>query len=359
MVNGEWSVVAPSLFRPIALSLHRSFAPSLFRPIAPSPHRQKTKYMNKNSIKVLVFTGLFLPLAFLAHAQRGFHNDKKLTLKLEQAIKGFRGEVGVYARNLKTGKEAAINADTVFPTASTIKVPIMVALFDRIDKGELSYHQPLLYRDSMAYGGSGIMQYFKDSTTVDLSVAASLMITRSDNTAALWCQSLAGGGIVINQWLAAHGFQKTRMNSRTPGRQKIWEIYGWGQTTPREMSELVTGIFKNKFLSAAACERMYRNMTNIYWDNNALSQIPPFVQTASKSGAVNDARSEVVLVNSPNPKGSYVFAIYTNHNEDQSWSSQNEADQLIRKISSLLWHYYNPHSQWQPPKGIEIFWGDE
>src|SRR5699024_2676071 len=124
MVNGQSSLhrsFAPSLFRPIALSPHR--------PIAPSPHRQKIKYMNKNSIKVLVFTGLFLPLAFLAHGQGGFPKDKKLTAEAEQAKKRFRGEVGVYARNLKTGKEAAINADTVFPTASTIKVPIMVALF--------------------------------------------------------------------------------------------------------------------------------------------------------------------------------------------------------------------------------------
>lgn len=298
-----------------------------------------------------------------AQHRLSFKTDKKLVKKLEKVLSGFHGDVGVFVQNLHTGKGAAIRADTVFPTASTIKVPIMCALFDKIMKGELSYHQSLLYRDSMAYGGSGVMQYFKDSTRVDLSVAATLMITRSDNTAALWCQSLAGGGTVINQWLARHGFVHTRVNSRTPGRHKIWEIYGWGQTTPREMARLVTDIYRQSFLTPAICERMYRNMTHIYWDNNALSQIPPYIQTASKSGAVNAARSEVVLVNLPTRKSGkrqgYVFAIYTKNNQDQSWSPDNEAVQLIRKVSALLWHYYVPRSKWHPAEGIESFWGDE
>jgi beta-lactamase class A len=312
---------------------------------------------SKEQFKVFLLSALFLLAGPFAQAQKTFRTDKKLTQKLEKAITGFHGDVGIFVHNLKTGKGAAINADTLFPTASTIKVPIMCALFDKIVKGELQYHQKLVYHDSIAYGGSGIMQYFKDSTKIDLSVAVTLMITRSDNTAALWCQSLAGGGTVINQWLSSHGFQNTRVNSRTPGRHKIWEIYGWGQTTPREMATLVTEIYKNKILNPAACERMYRNMTHIYWDNNALSQIPPYIQTASKSGAVNAARSEVVLVNAPH--GDYVFAIYTKNNKDQSWTSQNEAVRLIRKVSALLWQYYEPRSRWEPAEGIKKYWGDE
>ena len=143
------------------------------------------------------------------------------------------------------------------------------------------------------------------------------------------------------------------MNSRTPGRHKIWEIYGWGQTTPKEMATLVVDIRKAKILTPAACERMYRNMTHIYWDANALSRIPPYIQTASKSGAVDDARSEVVLVNALH--GDYVFAIYTKNNKDQSWGNNNEADRLIRNVSTILWNYFEPRSKWKPPSGMEKF----
>lgn len=307
----------------------------------------------KKCYRIYLLSTLILFSSFLTYAQKSYRTDKKLTGKLETVLSGFHGIAGVYVWNLKTGKGAAINADTLFPTASTIKVPIMCALFDKIVKGELHYHDTLLYRDSMAYGGSGIMQYFKDSTKTSVNIAATLMITRSDNTAALWCQSIAGGGVVINQWLADHGFQQTRMNSRTPGRHKIWEVYGWGQTTPKEMATLVTDIREAKFLTPAACERMYRNMTHIYWDANALSQIPPYIQTASKSGAVDDARSEVVLVNAPH--GDYVFAIYTKSIKDQSWTYDNEADKLIRTVSATLWHYFEPRSRWKPAPGMGEF----
>ncbi|HEX5555643.1 MAG TPA: serine hydrolase [Chitinophagaceae bacterium] len=288
-------------------------------------------------------------------AQKPYRTDKKLTRKLQGAVAGFHGVAGVYVYNLKTGRGAALNADTIFPTASTIKLTILATLFDEITQGKLSYHQPLLYRSSMAHGGSGIMQYFKDSTKIDLSVAVTLMITRSDNTAALWCQSLAGGGIRINKWLAAAGFQSTRMNSRTPGREANYDAYGWGQTTPREIATLLMDICKGKILNPAACERMYRDLSHIYWDGNALSQIPPYVQTASKSGAVDASRSEVVLVNAPH--GDYVFAVYTKDNKDQSWTPDNEAEGLIRKVSALLWHHFEPRSTWKPAQGMDGYRG--
>lgn len=280
--------------------------------------------------------------------------DRKLTEKLQKLVESFHGTAGVYVLNLKTHQEAAINADTLFPTASIIKVPILVAIFKKIQEGQLNYHQPLLYRDSLAHGGSGIMQYFKDSTKTNLSVAVTLMISHSDNTAAHWCQTLAGGGTAINSWLESHGFQFTRDNSKTPGREKEDDLYGWGQTTPREMAHLLVLIRENKILTPAACERMYRDMTHIFWDDYALSQIPPYVQTASKQGMVDASRSELVMVNAP--KGDYVFYVATKNNRDQRWTPDNEAWQFARNVSALLWHYFEPKSHWEPAKGYKKYW---
>lgn len=298
----------------------------------------------------------FLSFSFATFAQKPFRTDKKLTRQLEEALKGFHGVAGVYVYNLKTGRGAAVNADTLFPTASTIKIPIQIGIFDKLEKGELKYSQPLLYRDSMARGGSGVMGSFKDSAKTDLKTAVTLMISYSDNTAALWCQALAGGGATINTWLADHGFQNTRVNSRTPGRQPNYDQYGWGQTTPREMATLLVLIREGKIVSPAACERMYRNLTHIFWDDWALSQIPPYVQMASKQGAVDESRSENVLVNAPH--GDYVFSIYTKNNKDQSWTQNNEAWQLIRKVSATLWHHFEPKSKWRPAPGMEKYMGD-
>ncbi len=282
--------------------------------------------------------------------------DTKLSQQLQNAVKGFNGQAGIYVHNLKTGKTASINADTLFPTASMIKVSIQCGLMDKIEKGELQYNQKLVYRDSLLYPGEDILGSFKDKDTIQLSKVAMLMITMSDNTASIWLQKLVGGEY-INHWLQQNGFKTMRVNSRVPGREEIRAKYGWGVSTPYEMCRLFTMIREGKAVSPAASERMYRNMGRIYWDDKALSQIPPFVQTASKQGALNESKSETVMVNAPH--GDYVFSIITNHNQDQSWKPDNEACTLIRKVSALLWRYFEPTNTWKPAAGIGKYMTNE
>lgn len=303
-------------------------------------------------MKTIALLCLTLSLSCAGLCQ-SYRIDRKLQRKLEALIKPFQGTVGIYVHKLGTHKEVAIRADSLFPTASMIKVAIQAAIFQRIADSQLQYHQNLLYRDSLYYPGVDILGMAKDSTQIELSKVVMLMITESDNTAALWLQSLAGGGIAINQWLADHGYQFYRVNSRTPGREAAYRQYGWGQTTPREMARFLVQLRKGKLISPAASERMYRNLCHIYWDDVALSQIPPYVQAASKQGAVDDSRSEVVLVNAPH--GDYVFCVDTKNIADQSWTHDNAAWQLIREVSALLWHYFEPHDRWSPPPGYTRF----
>lgn len=305
-------------------------------------------------MKRLLYTTILLLMTVISSTSFcQYKTDKKLEKQLKELLDSFHGTAGVYVRNLKTGKEVAINADTIFPTASIVKVPILIGIFKKIDEGAYRYHQPLIYRDSAARGGSGLMQFFKDSTPTELRTLISLMLSHSDNTAAVWCERLAGGGSEINLWLSEHGFQFTRVNARTEGREEMNKEYGWGQTTPREMANLMVMIREGKTVSKAASEQMYRDLTDVFWDEYALSQIPPYVQAASKQGMVNDSRSEAVLVNAPH--GDYVFYVATKNNQDQRWETNNEAWQLARNVSALLWNYFEPHYGWKPAAGVEKY----
>lgn len=278
--------------------------------------------------------------------------DQTLTKKLALLVKDFDGDVGIYVRHLKTGRIAQIKADTIFPTASMIKVPITIGVFDKIEKEELDYHSTFIYRDSLAYHGEeDLLLSFKDGSPISLSKILMLMITTSDNTASLWCQQLAGTGVAINAWLAGNGFEHTRVNSRTPGREPDRSRYGWGQTTPREMAELLVKIREGKVVSPRVSERIYRNLVRIYWDSEALSQIPPYVQVASKQGAVDRSKSEVVLVNAPH--GDYVFCVITKNQKDTRWVKDNAGFVLLRQVSALLWNYFEPNSKWKPADGID------
>lgn len=302
-------------------------------------------------MKKLVLFIIFSAFNLSTFAQQ--RTDQKLTEILHELAQGFHGDVGIYVKNLKTGKTAELHADSIFPTASMIKVPITSAIFNKIEHQELDYHSILTYKDSLLYAGEDILGSFKTGEKIAFSKILMLMITTSDNTASLWCQSMAGGGETINALMEQIGLTNTRVNSRTPGRAVNQAKYGWGQTTPKEMATLITLIRHGKLINPAASERIYRNLTRIYYDSEALSEIPPYVQVASKSGAVDDARSEVLLVNAPH--GDYVFCITTNRQEDTSWNDNNEGWVLIRKLSKTLWNYFEPSSRWKPAPGMKKY----
>ena len=274
--------------------------------------------------------------------------ELRLRRALDGVIDGFGGTVGVYIRHLGTGETASVNADTLFPTASMVKVPIMVGVFEGIEAGRLRYDQPLLYRTSMLYEGEDIVGLFRDSVSLPLSEVQMLSITTSDNTASLWLQGIVGGE-AINAAMARLGLQNTRVNSRTPGREAERGRFGWGQTTPREMATLVAAIREGRAVSPGADEEMYRILTRIYWNDEALSSLPPWVQVASKQGAVNRSRSEVLLVNAPH--GDYVVCVITKNQTDESWTPENEGYRLLRRVSALAWQHFEPDSRWAPPPG--------
>lgn len=266
-------------------------------------------------------------------------SDVKLQRKINELVKGFNGEIGVYVKSLKNGKVVQINADSLFPTASIVKVPILIGIMDKIEKKELDYHQQLTWNDQIKYDpGEDIIPYMHIGTKIELSKVIMLMMTISDNNASLWLQEMAGSGAAINSLMDTLGYRHTKVNSRTPGREMYREIYGWGQTTPREMATIFEDIAARKVLSEKASNKMLRIMGRQYWDDEALSAIPPDVFVASKNGAVNASRTEVLYVSGKHP---YIISIFTKNNKDVSWENKNEAWELTRKLSGLVWKFYN------------------
>lgn len=283
--------------------------------------------------------GVFiLILCFLFSGARAQRTDQQLTNQITELLKGFHGEAGVYIKNLRTNRTVAINADTVFPTASIIKVSILVGIMNRIERGELAYHQPFMYRDSLLYAGEDILGSFKNNESISLAKLILLMLSTSDNTASLWLQSIAGTGSRINAILDSAGFAITRVNSRTPGREGNRERYGWGQTSPFEMANLLEGIYRGRIVSEKASKKMIRLLGRNYWDEQAISSIPSTVFVASKNGAVDASRSEVLLVMAKQP---YILSLFTKNNTDKSWGDDNEAWVLAKKISALVYDHYS------------------
>jgi beta-lactamase class A len=268
------------------------------------------------------------------------HEDVELTRRLAALMDGFPGDAGVYVRNLRTGATVAIRADDTFPTASMIKVPLLVTLADRIAAGELAWDQPLVFADSLRRSDGDVIAQIRAGDSVTVQKLAWHMVVMSDNTASVWLQHRIGGGLAVNRWLEANRFRVTRVNSKTPGREAEYREFGWGQTTPREMAELMVMIREGRAVSPSASNRMYRMLSGSFWMDEGLSAIPMHVNVASKQGEVDRSRSEVMLVNGRS--GDYVLCIITKNQTDTSYTPNNPGYVLIRKVSAEVYNYFNP-----------------
>lgn len=299
-----------------------------------------------------------LSLALAACASSGptsttpsIREDAVLTARIEALLDGFRGDAGVYVRHLRTGASVFIRSDEIFPTASLIKIPLLLTLYDRAERGLLDLDDAVRFPDTLRYyypERTDVAAYLAPGDTLPLSEIAFLMTSVSDNIASLWIQALVGGGEQANEWLAANGYTATRVNARTLGREEAREEFGWGQTTPREIAELLVMIRQGKATrDPAVSERMYRLLTSTYWREVGVSQIPPHVQVASKQGFVDASRSEVLLVNAPT--GDYVLAVITKNQQDTTHLPQNEGYRLIRAVSRAVYTHLNPGDPWRPP----------
>ena len=279
----------------------------------------------------------------------------QLQEELEALIRDFNGDAGVYVRNLSTGEEFMVNPDTVYPTASMVKVPIMGKLFQDMEDGKIAYDDRVPYDTVYSYRFSeDMINRMPHGSEVSLNRLIYLMVCMSDNTSSIWMQAKAGGGLGINAWLAENGFEQIRVNSRTEGRRDDFRVYGWGQATPREMTELMVRIFDGNLVSPLASDKMYRIMKGNMWDTDGLSQVPPHINYASKGGAVRRSRSETIVVNAPS--GDYAYTVMTKNQEDESYNYDNEGYVLKRTVGGLLWNYFEPDHDWEPHPDYPRTW---
>ena len=295
-----------------------------------------------NTFSVLTYFLVFIYTVFAGNP--AFNNTKtdhhepdftKIEIELNNLVQDFNGDVGIYVKHLPSGREIAIQADTIFPTASMVKVPIMAQIFNLMAMDSLHYDSTHVYEDRLYYAGEDVVASFKAGERISLHKLLFLSISFSDNTASLWLQELSGTGTKVNEFMSELGLEHTRVNSRTEGRQENFRKYGWGQTTPREMATLVEKIYNGEVVSPEASDEMFRLMSKSLWDKEALASIPKNINVASKQGAVNRSRSEVFLVNAPG--NDYVVSVITKNQEDQSWDEDNEGFVLLRNVSRLLW----------------------
>src|SRR4051812_24978885 len=176
---------------------------------------------------------------------RGYSDEPSLESRLAPLAKAHKGKVAIAVKHLGSGESYYLHADEPMPTASLIKLPVMMEVYQQAAEGKVKLTDPVTLHDSDKVPGSGILtQHFSDGASFSLRDAVRLMIVYSDNTAKNPVLDKIGIA-ATNQRMEAWGLPNTRINAKVfrgsttsvaPERTKR---FGLGSTTGREMVVLL------------------------------------------------------------------------------------------------------------------------
>jgi beta-lactamase class A len=263
---------------------------------------------------------------------------------------GYQGKVAVYATDITTGREVALNADTPVPTASVIKLAILFEALKQMQEGRVHFDDPITMNKSDQVGGSGVLGLFDTPMQLTLKDALTMMIATSDNTGTNLVIDHLGLKSVDDRigWM---GLEQTWLYKKVftppvgpmPADQKQ---FGLGKTTAREMAAIMTR-FATCNLNApgtaapsppsasdrALCDAAL-NMLKHQTDGNSIPRYLTGVDVANKTGSLDDVRNDVAIVYAKN--GPIVISAFTYENKDQSWTPDNAGALLIGRVAKTI-----------------------
>ena len=266
----------------------------------------------------------------------------RLRRTLDSLAGAHRGVVGYTIHNLDTGERLERRGDETFPTASLIKVPILVTLHDLIEKGQISLDDRMTVLKIDKVGGSGILQSLHDGVEITVGDAAWLMSTLSDNTAT---NMLLDRVAMRRVWekMEALGLPHTKVHSKTFQRFTSVAMdssakYGLGVTTPNEMARLFALMAEGKAVSPRADSLMLATLEDNS-DDVLLQRSTGGARAAHKTGATDQVRTECTLWYLP---GRVVACVLTRENADTRWVLDNEPQLLMARMGEAIVAAWRP-----------------
>ena len=315
--------------------------------------------MDRPSGKKSRWAAAILLAGILAAALRAQPVHPGIQERLARRMTWFEGDLGIAAKNLNTGETISIRGDDRFPTASLIKVAVMVEAYHQIAEGKLRSETTVTLRESDKAGDEAVplnmMHAGVSLTTADL---LRLMIAYSDNTATNLLIGLVGTANV-DQRMDAYALPNTRLfrptfrDGRADVLPQLEKEFGLGMTTPREIARLFELIAQGKVVSRAACDEMLATLEQ-QQDRAMIPRLLPLerdhVVVANKtgwdeeklpdaSGFKGEIRTDAAYVRSP--KARYVIAICVRRGRDTRATVDNDALVTGAELSRMVYEYFD------------------
>ncbi len=268
--------------------------------------------------------------------------------RLAPLAKDHKGKIAIAVKHLKYGTSYYFQADEPMPTASLIKVAVMIEAYQQAAEGKIKLTDSVTLHDADKVPGSGILtEHFSDGASISLRDAVRLMIAFSDNTATNLALDKIGIAATSKR-MEAWGYPNTRINAKSfrgdttsiaPDRTKR---YGLGSTTAREMVEILEKLEAGKLVSPEACKEMLEHLKKCNDPDKFTRFLPAKTVVAHKTGSVSDIRTDAGILYLPS--GPVALCVLTEKNDDKTWRPDNAGNVLCAKVAKEVHDYFSSNA---------------
>ena len=292
-----------------------------------------------------------LSLIFICFASTASLAQTSMSNSISEAVlpllKDYQGDVAVAVYHFESDSHWSVRGDVVMPTASLIKLPVMVEAYRQVAAGKVKLDQRIeLKKEDMVQGSGILTSHFSPGTTISLRDAIRLMIVYSDNTAT----NLVVDAIGLPSTTSAMkelGYPETQLHSKVFRRDvsiapERSEKYGLGSTTAIDMVNVVTRLKRGELAGPEATAAMLDHLVNCDDKSRFPLLLPSSVKVAHKTGSVTRVRTDAGLLMGPGC--TIALCVLTDNNKDIRWTDDNAGNKLSADIAKSVYDLLAPKS---------------
>jgi len=260
----------------------------------------------------------------------------KIENRIQEIAADYIGVIGLYAVSLDgKGGGFSLNPMETFPTASIIKIPLLMEYYRKVESGEIDPREEVMLPEDYICGGSGVLQHLSPGVTnLTMEDYATLMIVLSDNVATNLMFDRVGNEDV-NRLLRELGLSDTILRRKMQAFRDI-QSENENITTPEEMTTLLSILYNgegvSEFVSKSTLDKL-----KLWKDGVIRDSVPDGVEIADKSGWMGGVLCNTGIVYQPG--NTYAVTIMFKHvprSDDKSLTTKSFA----REILGLVHGYY-------------------
>ena len=272
-----------------------------------------------------------------------------LAEQIREMCAGFNGRIGLAATNLQTNETVGFLADEIFPTASVIKLPVLLTLMQQVEDGEYSLDDPLMLRRADHVAGSGLLQHLSPGLTMPIRDWAFLMMSISDNLATNVLIDHVGLD-EVNDWLDEHDYPDIRLHRKINFNLLKTDQKLLGTSTPAALTRMITAVYQQTHVSSAACTEMMRMMNKVGADRVGRylpfepygSDVPDseILRLAGKTGSLAGMRAQTAVIYRGMPEENRGFALTVMNEgnpEPERWQPDAPGVLIIGRLAKTLY----------------------